>query len=77
MANTKKTYKTVAPTNFYRDYRIKVYGNGYNQLAGLPLLMDIFGDILLNKILEKAEHTLLDKVELKFRRGIKVTIYVR
>lgn len=69
--------KNSRSTHFYRNYRCKVYGRGVNQLVGLPWLMAEFGDILLSKILEKADNTLLDKVELKFRRGLKVTIYVR
>lgn len=70
-------HKNPKTNHFYRDYRVKVYGNGYNQLAGLPLLRDIFGDVLLEKILSKASDCLLDSVTLKFRRGIKVTIYTK
>ena len=64
-------------TLFYRNYRIKVYGNGYNQLVVIPWLMGELGPVLFDKVLSKANNTLLDKVELKFRRGIKVTIYVK
>mgnify|MGYP003289712628 CR=1 FL=1 len=55
MANRSKNPRS---TNFYRNYRCKVYGRGVNQLVGLPWLMAEFGDILLDKILEKADNTL-------------------
>lgn len=70
--------KKISQNNhFYRNYRVKIYGNGYNQLAGIPLLRDIFGDILLEKILCKARDCFLESLTLKFRRGIKVTIYYK
>lgn len=70
--------KKISQNNhFYRNYRVKIYGNGYNQLAGIPLLRDIFGDILLKKILSKARDCVLESLTLKFRRGIKVTIYYK
>ena len=67
----------ISSRDFYRNYRVKVYGNGYNQLAGLPLLSSLFDDILLEKILFKARNCVLDSCTLKFRRGIKVTIYYK
>lgn len=72
-----ETRKVRDSRRFYRNLRVKVYGCGYNQLTGLPLLATIFDDILLDKILDKGYNTLLDKVELRFRRGIKVIIYPR
>ena len=68
---------SISSRDFYRNYRVKVYGNGYNQLAGLPLLSSLFDDILLEKILLKARDCVLDSITIKFRRGIKVTIYVK
>lgn len=69
--------KTRPSSNFYRNVRVKVYGNGYNQLVGLPWLSSQFDNVLLHKILETIDNSLLDKVSLKFRRGLKVTIYFK
>ena len=64
-------------THINRNLYIKVYGCGINQLVGYPWLRANFDDVLLAKILDKAFNSNLDKVTLKFRRGIKVTIYAR
>lgn len=64
-------------SDFYRNYRVKIYGLGYNQLAGIPLLRSLLGDVLLEKVLSKACDCVLDSVSLKFRRGLKVTIYYK
>lgn len=69
----KESINTLVNRNLY----IKVYGNGYNQLVGVPGLRHILGDILCNKVLEKGLNSDLDKVVLKFRRGLTVTIYAR
>lgn len=69
----KESINTLVNRNLY----IKVYGNGYNQLVGVPMLRSILGDILCNKVLEKGFHTPLDKITLKFRRGLKITIYAK
>lgn len=63
--------------DFYRNFRVKVYGNGYNTLAGLRLLARLFDPILFDKILQKAYFMRVDKLTIKFRRGIRVTIYQR
>lgn len=77
MSRKNETRKIRDSRRFYRNLRVKVYGCGYNQLAGLPLLATLFDDLLLDKIMDKGYNTLLDKVELRFRRGIKVIIYPR
>ena len=64
-------------SNFYRNVRVKVYGNGLNQLVGLPWLSREFDSVLLHKIFEAIDNSLLDKVTLKFRRGLKITIYFK
>lgn len=73
----QKNPKDTLSKHFYRNYRVKIYGNGYNQLAGLPLLRTLFDSVLLEKILYKAGQLRLDSITLKFRRGLKVTIYAK
>lgn len=67
--------KVTFSTNIYRNLRIKVYGNGLNQLVGLPFLYRLCGRVLSHKILAKGLDTDLDKITIKLRRGIKITIY--
>lgn len=67
--------KVTFSTNIYRNLRIKVYGCGYNQLVGIPFLYRLCGRVLSHKILAKGLDTDLDRVTIKLRRGIKVTIY--
>lgn len=73
----QKNSKDTVSQHFYRNYRVKIYGNGYNQLVGLPFLRYLFDSVLLEKILYKAFQMRVDSITLKFRRGIKVTIYAK
>lgn len=67
--------KVTFSTNVYRYLRIKVYGCGYNQLVGLPLLYRLCGRVLSHKILAKGFNTDMDSIKIKLRRGLQVTIY--
>ena len=67
--------KVTFSTNVYRNLRIKVYGNGLNQLVGIPFLYRLCGRVLSHKILEKGLVTDLDRITIKLRRGLKITIY--
>ena len=48
--------KTRTSSNFYRNVRVKVYGNGYNQLVGIPWLSSQFDTVLLHKIFETIDN---------------------
>lgn len=71
--------------NFYSDFNSKFYikiygnshGNSYNQLASIPLLRDILGKVLCDKVLGQAYYSDLEKITFKFRRGLKVTFYAK
>lgn len=76
-ARSSKYIPTTDISRFYRDLRCKVYGCGYNQLAGIPLLTDLLGSVLLEKVLDKGLNTNLDKVTIKLRRGLTITLYTR
>ncbi len=73
MYDEKVTFRT----NVYRNLLIKVYGCGYNQLVGIPFLYRLCGRVLSNKILAKGLDTDLDRITIKLRRGIKITIYTK
>lgn len=60
-----------------RNVYIKVYGNNYNQLVGVPMLLDLVGDVLFEKILDKILNSTMDKLTIKLRRGLKITIYAK
>lgn len=81
MARYKARNKNrISPTDIscvYRDLLIKVYGCGYNQLAGIPLLSDLLGPVLLAKVLDKGLNSGLDRCQIKLRRGLTITIYAR
>lgn len=67
--------KATFSTNVYRNLRIKVYGRNINKLIGLPGLYALCGRVLSHKILAKGFTTDLDKVIIKLRRGLTITIY--
>lgn len=71
MYNEKVSFST----NVYRSLRIKVYGNGLNKLIGIPGLYRLCGRVLSHKILAKGFDSDLDKIIIKLRRGITITIY--
>lgn len=60
-----------------RNYYIKVYGLGINQLVGWPKLVEIVGMDLATKIYNKAIKMREDKQIVKLRRGLKITIYAK
>lgn len=64
-----------------RNYRIKVYGQfegkQVNTLVGVSGLIRMVGDIALcNRLLDRAEAGLGDKIVCKLRRGIKISFYI-
>lgn len=64
-------------TNIYRNFRIKVYGKGYNQLVGIPWLISRCGRVLFHKMFAKALSTDKDKITFKLRRGLQITFYAK
>ena len=73
----KRNHKEPISTQLNRNVYIKVYGNNLNQLVGYPMLHDLVGDVLFDKILEKILNSSMDKLTIKLRRGIKITIYAK
>lgn len=73
----KRNYKEPISTQLNRNVYIKVYGNNYNQLVGMPMLLDLVGPILFEKILDKILNATMDKLTIKLRRGLKITIYAK
>lgn len=64
------------------DFRIKVYGidangNRLNTLVGVRGLVDLIGEELANKFLERAYRLVSNKTVCKLRRGLQVTFYTR
>lgn len=64
-----------------RNYKIKVYGQfegkKVNTLVGVSGLVRMVGDIdLINRLLDRAEAGLGDKIVCKLRRGIKISFYI-
>lgn len=64
-------------TNVYRNLRIKVYGRNVNKLIGIPGLYALCGRVLSHKILAKGFTSDLDKVTIRLRRGLRITIYAK
>lgn len=73
----KRNSKEPISTQLNRNVYIKVYGNNYNQLVGVPMLLDLVGPVLFEKILDKILNATMDKLTIKLRRGLKITIYAK
>lgn len=73
----KRNHKEPISTQLNRNVYIKVYGNNLNQLVGVPMLLDLVGPVLFEKILDKILNSPLDKLTIKLRRGLKITIYAK
>lgn len=71
MATLKYTTKEINS-----NYIIKVYGNGINKAVGVSGFISLFGEILCNKLLDRAFRSVDDKCVCRLRRGIKVTFYI-
>lgn len=69
--------KATFSTNIYRNLRIKVYGNNINKLIGIPGLYALCGRVLSHKILAKGFSSDLDKITIRLRRGLRITIYAK
>lgn len=62
------------------DFRIKVYGldengNRLNTLVGVKGLVNLIGEDLSNKFLERAYRLVSSKTVCKLRRGLCITFY--
>ncbi len=62
------------------DFRIKVYGldengNRLNTLVGVKGLVNLIGEDLANKFLERAYRLVSSKTVCKLRRGLCITFY--
>ena len=72
---------TTTTTSKYtnRNWKIKISGNTGSEklhtLIGFKKLEEILGQELTEIIITKATAKGADKVEFKFRRGLKVTLY--
>lgn len=71
--NKKDNKNTICNRNLY----IKVYGNGLNQLATYNYLVRLLGCDLANKIVDKGLNSYVDKLTIKLRRGLKITLYLK
>jgi hypothetical protein len=64
-----------------KNFRIKVSGihkgTKLHTLIGVAKLIEILGAELSGTIVNKATNKGLDKVEFKFRRGIKIILYAK
>lgn len=65
-----------------RNFRIKVYGvdsegHKINMLVGVAGILRLIGDVLLNKLLQRAFRCLDDVCVCKLRRGLKVSFYAK
>ena len=63
-----------------RDFRIKVFGlnnegNKINTLVGVSGCIDLIGEAMLEKFLDRAYTQGFDVCICKLRRGLKVTFY--
>lgn len=58
-----------------KEFRVKVSGNGYHQLVGWPMLVDLIGKELAEKYLSRALSSPMDKYSVKLRRGLKIDFY--
>lgn len=67
----------ISSKNFYGNFRVKVYGQGLNTLAGLPLLLSLLDEDLLVRLLSRIIRKGTDREVCKLRRGLKITIYVK
>jgi hypothetical protein len=57
------------------NWRIKVHAAGLNIAVGVSGLINMVGIDLANRLFDRAERGLGDKVVCKLRRGLKVTFY--
>ena len=72
--------RTYSTQTINLNFRIKVYGrdeNGkrINTLVGVSGLINLIGEELFGKLINKAFSCLLDKFVAKLRRGLKITFY--
>lgn len=71
--------KTVNSKYINQNWKIKVSGftgkEKLHTLIGVQRLIEILGEEQVNIIVTKATDKRKDKVEFKFRRGLKVVLY--
>lgn len=64
------------------NFRIKVYGRDeqgkkINSLYGVSGIINLIGEELFHKFVERAINSMQDVCVCKLRRGIKVSLYVK
>lgn len=68
-------------TQINRDFRIKVFGEyegrKINTLRGVSGIVEMIGEELFEKFLNRAYKSGMDATYCKLRRGLMVTLYVK
>lgn len=62
---------------FYRDYIVKVHGNGISRLVGINSLIAILGEFNADRLLLRIENMRTDTFRKRYRRGITVSVWRR
>lgn len=62
---------------FNHNFRLKVYGCGYNQLFGYSGFVNLLGYDLAYRLFCKALSSSLDVYHYRLRRGLKVSFYYK
>lgn len=58
-----------------RNFKIKVYGQGYNKLVGVFGLLNILGSEMTARYIKKALKSQGDVFRVQLGRGLKVSFY--
>ena len=71
---------TYTTSTINRDFRLKVFGlnnegNKINTLVGVSGCIDLIGEAMMEKFLDRAYMQGNDATVCKLRRGLKVTFY--
>lgn len=59
-----------------REYKIKIYGDGYNQLLGVGGLLEMVGLQRAEKMIVRANSCLGDVCKCKVYGGVQVSFYI-
>lgn len=74
-----KTKTTHTSKYINQNWRIKISGftgkEKLHTLIGVQRLIDILGTEITDTLINKAENRGIDKINFKFRRGLKITLY--
>lgn len=58
-----------------REFRVKVSGLGFHQLVGWTMLVELIGEDMAIRALNRALECRMDKYTWKLRRGLKLDFY--